>query len=226
MPAACPSATIRPDSCVSPEDLLNARRARPVALCLLAAAALLAAACGDDASSNEPPDLSRVPTATLPADLPQAIIVDSGAVQPGGQATYTVRAGDSLAAISERFGFTVEELIAANPGIEERGLQAGDVINLPVAPEDVPTPEPPTATPAAADPEPTSTAAPADTATAAPAGTPPATGQTYTVQSGDIPETIAAQFGITVEALLAANPGIDPRGLQIGQVLNIPPPTG
>jgi LysM repeat protein len=46
----------------------------------------------------------------------------------------------------------------------------------------------------------------------------------YVVQSGDIPLTIAEQFGITVEALLAANPGINPNGLQVGQELIIPPP--
>lgn len=212
---------------------MTARRARPVALCLLAAAALLPAAalasgCDDGTSSADPPDLSRVPTATLPAELPQAIIVSGGPVQTGGQATYTVQSGDSLAAISERFGFSIEELIAANPGIQEQGLLPGDVINLPAAPDDLPTPEPPAATPAAPE-EPTATIEPVDSPTAdppEPVGTPPATGNTYTVQAGDIPETIAAQFGITVEALLAANPGIDVRNLQIGQVLNIPAPAG
>ena len=44
------------------------------------------------------------------------------------------------------------------------------------------------------------------------------------MKEGDIPVTIAAQFGITVEALLAANPGLDPTGLNIGDVLIIPPP--
>ena len=43
------------------------------------------------------------------------------------------------------------------------------------------------------------------------------------MQSGDIPETIAARFGITTEALLAANPGVNPNNLQVGQVLIIPP---
>jgi LysM repeat protein len=53
--------------------------------------------------------------------------------------------------------------------------------------------------------------------------TPAALGQTYTVQSGDIPLTIAEQFGISVEELLAANPGLDPTGLVVGQVIVIPP---
>jgi LysM repeat protein len=193
-------------------------------LCLAAITAALAVACGEDASSADPPDLSRVPTATLPAELPEAIVVGGGAVQPGGQATYTVRAGDSLAGISERFGFTIEELIAANPGIEDRGLQAGDVINLPLAPGDVPTPAPATATPEPPEAAPTD-APPEPSATPQPPAetTPSATGQTYVVKSGDIPVTIAEQFGITVEALIAANPGIDARNLQVGQTLIIPP---
>ena len=91
------------------------------------------------------------------------------------------------------------------------------------APAPVPTMEPiiykgppPEETPAA--PEPTSTPAPAAT------NTPASLGQTYVVEAGDIPVSIAAKFGITVEALLAANPDIDPRGLQVGQVLIIPAP--
>ena len=118
------------------------------------------------------------------------------------------------------FRGAIEDLIAANPGIEDRGLQAGDVINLPIAPGDVPTPAPATATPEAAEPTPAEDAAASPTSSA----TQPTTGQIYIVQSGDIPVTIAEQFGITVEALLAANPGIDARGLQVGQSLVIPPP--
>jgi LysM repeat protein len=48
-------------------------------------------------------------------------------------------------------------------------------------------------------------------------------GQSYVVQEGDIPVTIAEKFGITVEELLAANPEVEPTSLFIGQVLVIPP---
>ena len=44
------------------------------------------------------------------------------------------------------------------------------------------------------------------------------------MQAGDIPVTIAQKFGITVEALLAANPGLDPRNMHVGDVVIIPPP--
>jgi LysM repeat protein len=49
-------------------------------------------------------------------------------------------------------------------------------------------------------------------------------GTTYTVQAGDSFATIAAQYGITVDALAAANQGVDSTALQPGQVLVIPPP--
>jgi len=45
---------------------------------------------------------------------------------------------------------------------------------------------------------------------------------TYTVQAGDTFSTIAAKLGTTVAALEAANPGVNPSNLQIGQVIQLP----
>lgn len=57
-------------------------------------------------------------------------------------------------------------------------------------------------------------------ATAAPAaGTCSAT---YTVVAGDSPSSIAEKCGTTTQAILDANPGLDPRTLKIGQVIKIP----
>ena len=47
-------------------------------------------------------------------------------------------------------------------------------------------------------------------------------GDTYTVKSGDVPSTIAEKCGVTTQALLDANPGLDPHSLHAGDVLNIP----
>ena len=47
-------------------------------------------------------------------------------------------------------------------------------------------------------------------------------GPTYGVQSGDTLYDIALRFGITVDTLQTANPGIDPNSLAVGQVLVIP----
>ena len=44
----------------------------------------------------------------------------------------------------------------------------------------------------------------------------------YTVQKGDTFSTIAPKFHVSVKALQAANPTVDPAKLQIGKKLNIP----
>jgi LysM repeat protein len=49
-----------------------------------------------------------------------------------------------------------------------------------------------------------------------------ATGRTHTVKAGETPTMIARKYGVKLEALLAANPRLDARHLQVGQTLNIP----
>lgn len=172
----------------------------------------LVIACGGESASGRSVDLSKVATATLPATLPEPLVLGEGVAQPGGGSTYTIRSNDTLADIATRFGLTLDELRAANPGVEPGQLIVGQTIRLPAGAEAQPTVEV-----APTEPAPTDTPPPADTPT------PSSLGQTYVVKDGDIPVTIAAQFGITVEELLAANPGIDPNALRIGQVLIIPP---
>lgn len=62
------------------------------------------------------------------------------------------------------------------------------------------------------------TPAPAPKTTKVPAA------RSHVVKSGDTPATIARQHNVKVEALLAANPGLDPKRLKIGQTLTIPAP--
>ncbi len=45
---------------------------------------------------------------------------------------------------------------------------------------------------------------------------------THTVAAGETAVRIARRYGITLDALLAANPGLEPRRMRVGQVLNIP----
>lgn len=51
-----------------------------------------------------------------------------------------------------------------------------------------------------------------------------AAAKTYRVQSGDTPSSIARKYSVKLDALMSANPGLDPRRMQVGQVLNIPTP--
>ena len=51
---------------------------------------------------------------------------------------------------------------------------------------------------------------------------PPAVRRTHTIVAGDTLSRIARKYGVTLSALQAANPGVDPRRLRPGQPLVIP----
>jgi len=108
---------------------------------------------------------------------------------PSGE-LYTVRAGDTLSSIAQRFGVPLSQLIAANPWIPDPNvIFPGEQICIPgVVPPPVDC----------------------------------RGGLLYAVRSGETFFSIARKFGITVEALAAANPDVDPDRLQIGQILCIP----
>jgi len=108
---------------------------------------------------------------------------------PGGT-PYAIRPGDTYFSLARRFGTTVDALIAANPGVDPNNLQIGMTICIPVAPVPGPCPG----------------------------------GFTYVIRAGDTFFSLARRFGISVEALIAANPGVDPNNLQIGQTICIPAP--
>jgi LysM repeat protein len=73
---------------------------------------------------------------------------------------------------------------------------------------------PPTVTPIAVLPPPT------------PEPSPTVGEQTYIVKAGDSPASIAQQYHIKTDDLMAANNIADPQKLQIGQTLKIPAPAG
>ena len=159
---------------------------------------------------------------------------------------YTIQAGDTFFLLAQRFGTTVEAIQQANPGVDPRNLQIGQVICIPVKP---PTQVPPC--PGGFH----YSIAPGDTffllaqrfgttvAAIQQANpgvdpnnlqigqiicipvTPPVAcpgGFLYTVQAGDTFFLLAQRFGITVQALEQANPGIDPQNLPVGGLLCIP----
>lgn len=82
------------------------------------------------------------------------------------------------------------------------------IAEKPVAPANTPDEKP---TPAEPDPEPKPVEKP-----------PPAPPTEYTLKSGDNPWVIAQKFGISTEELLKENKDLNPKNLQIGQVLKLP----
>lgn len=149
------------------------------------------------------PTSSATATATS-SPLPTATATPSPTPTPVPQVTYEVRAGDTLSAIASRTNVSVEALMAANnlTAQDVYTLRPGDQLIIPTAGS--------------------ATAQAAAPTVAAPTAPP----RTYTVQPGDIPFAIANRFGVSVDALLAAN-GLtrdDARSLRSGQVLVIPGP--
>jgi LysM repeat protein len=48
--------------------------------------------------------------------------------------TYAVKSGDTISQIAQRYGLTVDEVVAANPGINTQILSIGQVIQIPSRP--------------------------------------------------------------------------------------------
>jgi LysM repeat protein len=52
----------------------------------------------------------------------------------------------------------------------------------------------------------------------------PARVRTHTVAAGETLASIARKSGVSLTALQAANPGVTPKKMKVGQVLNVPAP--
>lgn len=189
------------------------------ALCLLA---IFVAGCGGDGDTAAP---DANPTLTDPASVPTAIpdqerppfrIGDEEVAPPGASAVptvaaaqpsqtiYTVQEGDTCGAIAANFRISINELLAANPRINEdcTNLQVDWDVNIP-APD-----------PRSVDPESDSASEPET-----PAGL-----RTYIVLPGDTCAAIAQDHDIPLPTFLVAN-GLDEEScitLQVGQEVIIP----
>ena len=124
-----------------------------------------------DASATVPPP------AAPPAEPTSAPAVQAPAPaepvnnDPVGRITHTVRAGDSLWTIANRYGKTVDDLVALN-GFKSVNQFLGIGDELLIDPGVTPTPRPPTDTPPPPTEAPSATATPQPTDTPAPTNTP------------------------------------------------------
>ncbi|HYH02550.1 MAG TPA: LysM peptidoglycan-binding domain-containing protein [Bacillota bacterium] len=112
---------------------------------------------------------------------------------PAGTTAYIIRAGDTLFELARRFNTTVNAILAANPGLDPNSLRVGQRICIP--------------------------------GTTPPPGCPTGT-VSYAVRAGDTLYRIAQRFNVTINAIIAANPGIDPNRLTVGMVICIPQQQG
>lgn len=89
---------------------------------------------------------TRAPAATEEAtDVPTALLVASPT--PADPLLHTVQAGDTLGAIAQAYGVSVEELIAANDLVNPDALAVGQTLVVPVGDLYAPTAAPPAESP-------------------------------------------------------------------------------
>ncbi len=165
---------------------------------------------------------------------------------PGGTFPYTIVAGDTCYALAQRFGTTVTAIQAANPGINCNNLQIGQTICIFIEPSTVTCPpgslrysiQPgdtfgtlayrfSTTVQAimAANPGANSNNLQVGQKICIPVGTVPSAcpgGFLYTIVAGDNFYNIAIRYHTTVAAIMAANPGLNPNSLRIGQQICVP----
>lgn len=130
-----------------------------------------------------------------------------GKTKPAGGRQYEVKAGDNLTKIAFAFKVTSADIMAANQLKEGALLRPGQILAIPESKAPAkPVADAPKTTPKATDIPPTKT-----------------TPGLYTVKNGDTLTSIARRFGLTTTELSKANKISDPKKLQLGQVLKVPP---
>ncbi len=125
------------------------------------------------------------------------------------EGTYVIQAKDNYYKITKNFGISQKDLFALNPGLEEKGLQPGDVIKVKksgnVSDSNVKN---------------TVSWQEDNKNTKQEVQVQEDEYQTYTVQDGDTVFGILNKFGITLDQLIAFNPKITD-GLRAGMVIKV-----
>lgn len=119
---------------------------------------------------------------------------------------FPVSSGDTLWGIARRFGVSVADLTAVNPGVDPLHLREGQTLHVPSSLAAV--------------------AAPDRKPDQAPSSLPPVVsgdpGRLHSVVTGDTLWRLARRFGVPLETLLRENAGIDPVRMHVGQTVRLP----
>jgi LysM repeat protein len=150
-------------------------------------------AIADPESADEPE------VVIIPVSSP--VVADTPTIEPTPTSTpafatapYTVQPGDSVSTIAEQFG-TTSQVIREMNLLTTDALQVGQVLRVP------------------------NTSAAGTTASADPV---PAGPYEYAVQAGDTLLSIAIEFGVSANDIIAANTLSNPNNLFVGQTIIIP----
>lgn len=153
-----------------------------------------------------------VVTSTTASKVEAPVEVNNTAESVGDD-SYLIEPKDNYYKLTRKFKISQAELFAMNPGLEAKGLQAGEVIKVKGAG---------ITNSSVANSEPKSTAVSTTSSTANSYSTVSSSDEyvTYTVQSGDTVFGILNKFGITLDELLSLNSNLS-QGLKTGMVLKI-----
>jgi LysM repeat protein len=158
------------------------------------------------------PVTPKVTAKTTVATSPKFPVTKSGS-------TYSIQKGDILGRIAQDHGVKTADLLAANPGVDPARLKVGQKIKIPAAGFAKTKPAPLAGTAKSSKP---SVKPSGKSSSSKSSGAVKSSGGEYTVVSGDFPEKIAKKLGVKQADLMAANPGLNATGLQIGQKLKVP----
>jgi peptidoglycan DL-endopeptidase LytF len=154
--------------------------------------------------TGEAPVAPGAPTLPPPSTVAGGAAPGGAAPQPGQavdtpggsvQASgvfYVVQSGDSLRSIARKFGTSSDALLALNQLADADLIQVGQRLQLPTS------------------------------AVGGVASAGVEISSIYVIEEGDTIGKIAKKFGVSKEALIAANPGIDPNLIRVGAKLAIP----
>lgn len=177
-PVVLPSAT--PETAVEPTTIPPAEEPTPAP----------ETPTGETATGETPATEEQPESEPTPAPPPQS---------PTSDIIHTVQTGDTLYAISQQYGVSIQAIVNANGLTNPNDLEVGQQLVIPAG----------------------------DTAEAgggSPDTTDPTTGErVHIVQAGENLFRIGLQYGFSVDELATYNNIADPTQIDVGQVIRIPP---
>jgi len=177
--------------------MIRQNRAVPILLVLTVAFVLYLGGC----FGSEEPETATLETATpVPTMTAAPVVSPSIDIETQEDPFYhTVEPGDLLASIASKYNVTPDVIIRANPQMNPSVIIVGEELLIPGAGTD-------------------NTVVESD-------GPDRPDGVTveYLIEPGDTFGAIAAAYTVSLDALVEANPEVDPANLQVNQLITIPP---